>query len=104
MALDDTGAGVFGALSHINTDGTSRKKVHQPRCCLHAFLTFICMLQANAADAFTDPDLVPDEGEQPPEWSINRAKLDSELESELKTTPFETYSLMRGKVRSNVFV
>ena len=49
-------------------------------------------------DAFEDPDWTQDDGDSPPAWSINRKKLDSELETELITTPFETYSLTRGKV------
>lgn len=80
IAVDDTGAGIFGALHHINTDGSTVKR------------------KANPNDAFVDPDLIPDEGEQPPAWSVGRTKLDNELESEFLTTPFETYSLMRGKV------
>jgi hypothetical protein len=84
VALEDTGAGIFGALNHINTDGSTKRK------------------KKTGEDAFEDPDLVPDEGEQPPAWAINRTKLPSELEEELKTTPFESYSLMRGQVNGFV--
>lgn len=44
-----------------------------------------------------DPDFTEDDGDQPPEWSINREKLESELEVKLETTPFETYNLTRGQ-------
>jgi hypothetical protein len=36
--------------------------------------------------------------DQPPAWLVGRKKLSSELEFDFKTTPFETYSLMRGQV------
>ena len=78
VAVDDSGAGIFGALNHIDLSGNAKKK-------------------KTGEDAFTDPDWTQDDGDAPPDWSINRKKLDSELETELKTTPFETYSLMRGK-------
>ncbi len=81
VALEDSGAGVFGALNHINVDGSSKKK-------------------KRPEDAFSDPDWEgdPDSGDQPPAWAIGRKKLAAELEAEFKTTPFETYSLTRGKV------
>lgn len=83
MAAEDTGAGVFGALNHIGADGSSLKK--------------------SAADAFADPDWTQDDGDQPPAWSIGRKKLDAELEVELKTTPFETYNLVRGQTKGSMF-
>jgi hypothetical protein len=73
------GAGVFGALNHIYLSGGAKKKT-------------------TGENAFSDPDWSQDDSEQPPAWSINRKKLDAELEEELKTTPFETYKLMRGQV------
>jgi hypothetical protein len=39
-----------------------------------------------------------DDSFQPPAWAKGRKTLDAELEAELKTTPFETYNLTRGKV------
>jgi hypothetical protein len=83
VAADDTGAGVFGALNHIDASGNARKKTGE--------------------DAFADPDWTQDDGDQPPAWSIGRKKLDAELEVELKTTPFETYSLMRGQTSGSMF-
>lgn len=79
VANDDTGAGVFGALNHIDFKGSNRKK-------------------KSMGEAFADPDWNEDDGDQPPSWKVNRKVLDAELELELKTTPFETYSLTRGQV------
>jgi hypothetical protein len=76
MKDEDSGAGVFGALRHINTTGKVQKKEERQ---------------------FTDPDWTQDDGDQPPKWSINRKELPSELEFEYKTTPFETYAITRGK-------
>ena len=44
-----------------------------------------------------------DDGDQPPAWSQGRKKLPSDLESELQTSPFETYSLMRGQATGSMF-
>ena len=76
MKDEDSGAGVFGALRHINTTGTVKKKAERQ---------------------FVDPDWTQDDGDQPPKWSVNRRVLPSELEVEYQTTPFETYALTRGK-------
>eukprot|EP01034_Spumella_vulgaris_P027083 gene27083-33756_t len=78
---DDTGAGVFGALNHIDMEGTSKRK-------------------KKPEDAFTDPDWAQDDTDQPPEWSVGRKRLEAELEADLETTPFETYPLTRGQVNS----
>jgi len=77
---EDTGAGVFGALNYIDASGGSKKK-------------------KTASDAFADPDWSQDDGDQPPDWAVGRKKLAEELEVELQTTPFETYSLMRGSTK-----
>lgn len=80
VKADDTGAGIFGALNHINFEGSTRKKTGQK-------------------NYFADvDDLKEDEDEQPPAWLVGREKLESDLESELGTTLFETYFLTRGKV------
>eukprot|EP01038_Epipyxis_sp_PR26KG_P004421 gene4421-6250_t len=85
VAAEDTGAGVFGALNHIDIHGNSKKK-------------------KTAEDSFlTDLDWNEDDSEQPPKWSINRRKLEEELEVELQTTPFETYSFTRGKITGGIF-
>jgi hypothetical protein len=76
MKDEDTGAGVFGALKHINTTGKPQKKEERQ---------------------FVDPDWTQDDGDQPPKWSINRRELPAELEFEYNTTPFETYAITRGK-------
>ena len=77
--VEDTGAGVFGALQHIDMSGLAIKS-------------------KKPEDVFGDPDWNQDDSDQPPAWSIDRDTLDSELEMELKTTPFETYELTRGQV------
>lgn len=79
MAKEETGAGVFGALRHINVKGE------------------VTAGKTAAEKAFTDPDWSQDDSDQPPPWSINRDVLEAELEQELKTTPFETYPLTRGQ-------
>lgn len=76
MKDEDTGAGVFGALRHINTTGRVQKKEERQ---------------------FVDPDWTQDDGDQPPKWSVNRRELPAELEMEYQTTPFETYAITRGK-------
>ena len=50
MADEDTGAGVFGALNHLDKFGKSRKKL-------------------TGEDMFADPDWTQDDGDQPPSWS-----------------------------------
>eukprot|EP00604_Paraphysomonas_vestita_P002816 CAMPEP_0174818892 /NCGR_PEP_ID=MMETSP1107-20130205/1828_1 /TAXON_ID=36770 /ORGANISM="Paraphysomonas vestita, Strain GFlagA" /LENGTH=1810 /DNA_ID=CAMNT_0016031457 /DNA_START=453 /DNA_END=5885 /DNA_ORIENTATION=- len=75
----DVGAGVFGALSHLELPeyGGKRKKV--------------------AEEYFGEIDLTEDEVDEPPKYMIGRKVLPYELEEELKTTPFETYYLYRGQ-------
>jgi len=80
---EDTGAGVFGALNFIDASGNAKKK-------------------KTAEDAFADPDWSQDDGDQPPDWAVGRKKLEEELEVELKTTPFETYELMRGSAQKSL--
>ena len=52
-AVEDTGAGVFGALSHIDMSGLAAGK-------------------KKPEDAFADPDWTQDDGDQPPAWSVDR--------------------------------
>jgi hypothetical protein len=75
----DVGAGVFGALSHLELPeyGGKRKKL--------------------ADEYFTQIDLNEDEVDEPPKYMIGRRVLPYELEEEFKTTPFETYLLYRGQ-------
>ena len=74
----DSGAGIFGALHHIHTQEKSKKKT--------------------GIDAvFTNSDLIEEEDDVPPEWMKNRHILSGDLETELVTTPFETYDLTRGQ-------
>jgi hypothetical protein len=49
VKTEDTGAGVFGAMNHINLDGKKNKK--------------------KAENAFSDPDWNQDDGDQPPAWA-----------------------------------
>jgi hypothetical protein len=80
VAEVDTGAGVFGALVHIKVkDGRSK------------------MSKAEQAFA-TNLDYNEDDSELPPAWMLGRKKLESDLETELRSSPFETYDLFRGKV------
>ncbi len=75
---EDSGAGIFGALHHIHTHEKAKKKT--------------------GIDAvFTNADLIEEEDDVPPEWMKNRQVLSNDLESELVTTPFETYELTRGQ-------
>ena len=47
-----------------------------------------------------DDDNIFDDEETEPKWKKNRQMLEGDLESELETTPFETYKLFRGKKNS----
>jgi hypothetical protein len=78
---DDTGAGVFGALTHVELPqyGGFKKK-------------------ALMEDFFAAVDFDEEEEEGPPKYMKNRSTHDTELEDILKTTPFETYKLTRGQV------
>lgn len=76
---EDIGAGVFGALAHLELPeyGGKRKKT--------------------AEDFFTEIDFDEVEVDEPPKYMINRTVLEHELEEEFKTTPFESYNLTRGQ-------
>lgn len=77
----DTGAGVFGALSHLALPEYGGKR------------------KAKALnDFFTAVDFDEEEEVGPPKYMINRETHMCELEEVLKTTPFETYPLTRGQV------
>jgi len=58
---------------------------------------------SNVAPKYTPHYTTQDDGDQPPAWSQGRKKLPSDLESELQTSPFETYSLMRGQATGSLF-
>lgn len=77
---EDTGAGVFGALAHLELPEYGGKK------------------KKTAEDFFEEIDFEEEEDDGPPKYMVNREKLPSELEDKLKTTPFETYILTRGQV------
>lgn len=80
----DTGAGVFGALTHIKVQGGRVKK-------------------SRAESAFaSDLDWNEDDTELPPAWMQGRRKLESDLETELQSSPFETYTLIRGKIHGGL--
>jgi hypothetical protein len=76
--LDD-GAGVFGALAHLELPeyGGKRRKT--------------------ADDFFEEIDWDEESVDEPEKYMIDRQVLNSDLEEELKTTPFESYLLMRGQ-------
>lgn len=82
---NDVGAGVFGALSHLELPEYAgrRKRV--------------------AEEYFAEIDLTEDEKDEPPKFMLNRKVLPEELEEELKTTPFESYGLYRGQKNHPLF-
>ena len=76
--LDD-GAGVFGALAHLELPeyGGKRRKT--------------------ADDFFEEIDWDEESVDEPEKYMLDRRVLDGDLEEELKTTPFESYLLLRGQ-------
>jgi hypothetical protein len=80
MEEQDSGVGVFGALSHLALPefGGHRKK--------------------SADDYFADIDWDEDDSddESSPKYMEGRIVLEEELEKKLKTSPFETYKFSRG--------
>jgi len=74
---DDTGAGVFGALKHLEKE----------RAAEEALLSAAFVL---------DEEDEEDEPDKPPKYMIGRKFLDGTLEEVLKTTPFETFDLELG--------
>jgi hypothetical protein len=77
----DTGAGVFGALSHMELPqygGSKKSKALN--------------------DFFTAVDFDEEEEVGPPKYMVGRETHQCELEEVLQTTPFETYPLTRGQV------
>ena len=76
---DDIGAGVFGALTHLELPEYRGKR------------------KKTADDFFTEIDFDEEEVDEPPKYMVNRTVLEHELEEEFKTTPFETYPLTRGQ-------
>jgi hypothetical protein len=80
-AKEDSGAGIFGALQHVDLDEI--EEIRKKR-------------------GYGDDDALvfDDEEDMEPKWRKNRTILSGELESELQTTPFETYKLYRGKKSS----
>ena len=81
LAAEDSGAGVFGALTHLplpEYGGKARKKA------MNVF--------------FAEVNFDEEEEVQPPKYMKNRIEHKTELEDIMKTTPFETYNLTRGQV------
>ena len=81
QAMEDTGAGIFGALQHVD-------------------LTAIEEMRARRGYDIDEDDDLADEDNAEPEWKKDRAVLENDLEKEFETTPFETYKLWRGKKNS----
>jgi len=82
-AKEDSGAGLFGALQHVDLDAIDEIR------------------QKRGYDQDEDNDYTfGDDEDQEPKWKQNRTILSGDLESELETTPFETYKLYRGKKNS----
>jgi hypothetical protein len=83
--LADSGAGVFGALSHVDLSILDEKKGRKKA-------------RKTVEDFFlNDEDDEEDEEDKPPAYMINRDILSGGLEEELVTSPFETYELSLGK-------
>ena len=85
-AVEDSGAGIFGALQHVDMTGLMND-VNRVR---------------SVDDFFADngdDELSPDE---PPKWKVGRKFLKTELEEMLETKPFETYPLYRGKKNAGI--
>lgn len=87
---EDSGAGIFGALNHISFETEAEKRNKKKKI--------------KQEYKFDHMDYTEDDSEQPPAWKVNRRVLESDLEEELATTPFETYPLTRGKkATANLF-
>jgi hypothetical protein len=81
---EDTGAGLFGALRHVDTSAIeeikARRKMYE---------------DLNSDD---DDNFLLEEDDAIPKWKVNRKVLNTELENTLKKMPFESYTLTRGKL------
>uniref|UniRef100_A0A7S3JR17 C2 domain-containing protein n=1 Tax=Aureoumbra lagunensis TaxID=44058 RepID=A0A7S3JR17_9STRA len=89
----DTGAGVFGALLHVNKNelAGARKTKHRKKGLVSR------LLGGDEEDDFSDLISGDDDYEEAePEWRKDRPILKSELEETLPDSPFETYDLSLG--------
>jgi hypothetical protein len=80
---EDTGAGVFGALKHLEAELAKED----------------ALLDA----AFQIEQEEVDEPDKPPAYMIGRQRLDGTIEEELVTTPFETIQLELGQKGGGMF-
>ncbi|KAJ8599899.1 hypothetical protein CTAYLR_002819 [Chrysophaeum taylorii] len=89
----DDGAGVFGALLHVNQAelASSRKTMTRKKGALDRLLGI-----RRDEDDFEDLISQEDYEEAEPEWKKDRPILKAELEDELRETPFETYDITLG--------
>jgi hypothetical protein len=78
---EDNGAGLFGALQHLDLSKVEERKRN------------IAMYN----DADSDDDNFYDDEETQPKWMKDRVVLPGDLEEELAKKPFECYTLYRGK-------
>ena len=77
----DSGAGLFGALQHLDLSKIEERKRN--------------IAMYNEEDS--DEDNFYDDEEQKPKWMKDRNILPSDLEDSISKRPFETYTLYRGK-------
>jgi hypothetical protein len=83
----DSGAGLFGALQHLDLSQIELRKQN------------ITMYR----DDDSDEDDLNDDMDQPPMWMKDRLVLTTELEDYIKRKPFESYMLYRGKKNNGIF-
>ena len=91
--FEDSGAGVFGAVKHLDEKLARTKKRHELRKRLE--------LGKGGVGALADASLAEDfEDEGPPKYMIDREVYKGAAptwEDKMETTPFETYALFIGK-------
>ena len=80
---EDTGAGLFGALRHVDTSAIEEIKARRK------------MYEDLDSD---DDNFLIEEDDAVPKWKVNRKVLNTELENTFKKMPFESYALTRGKL------
>jgi hypothetical protein len=115
---DDTGAGVFGALKHVNResgqvlkdakDATNeleeQKQAQKEKKRMSKKKSSKPPRSSMISTTNDDKEVWEDEVDEPPKYMLNRKKLPSELEEELTTCPFQTFTfhLGQGKDRKEV--
>mmetsp|Transcript_15392 Transcript_15392/g.31719 ORF Transcript_15392/g.31719 Transcript_15392/m.31719 type:complete len:1960 (+) Transcript_15392:197-6076(+) len=112
LSVEDTGAGVFGALKHVKQPmtGVAGKKVGgvtlddgggEEKKVQDSGGWLINKTDEELAKILEDME---EEEDNTARYMIGREKIPTELEDKLKTTPFETFALFRGQKESRVQV